>query len=260
MLCLKDIMYEARLELGEPNAFNWADIQLIHYANSVVKEISSTGGALTKYQSVTLQNVTNETEGLQETALDVEIDKVKSCKYFNGYLYDLEFHEWKTLQTGAITGSIPIYYYLKTSTKDLTPQVAATSNIQQIAIPPNTPFGTVYRTVIGCWPIPPQPAQLQVWYSYFHDYMLDPTDPCEIPQRFLRAITYGIMERALRTEKAHDEANEYKQMYEKYLDEYRIYCSRQRNADKPARYGTVTEPWRRNASSSIIVISPTGGS
>jgi hypothetical protein len=194
--------------------------------------------------------------GLQEAALDVEVDMVKSCKYFSGQLYDLEYHDWKSLQTGASTGSIPLYYYMKTDTHDLTPQSTNSSNIIDIPIgAANNPLGQAYRTVLGVWPIPPTPAQIEVWYSYIHPWMRDPTDMCEIPAMFMWGWCCGAIAKCLRIEKAIAEAQEYEAIFAQYCEKFRIYAGKQKQADRPARYGaTNQDPWRRSASSSVILI------
>lgn len=194
--------------------------------------------------------------GIQEAALPIEIDEVKACKFFSGQLFDLEFHDWKQLQTGASSGGIPIYYYIKTETRELTPQSTDTSDIIEVGLGPNMPLGDVFRTVLGVWPIPATPTDVHVWYSYFHPWMTDPTDPCSIPSRFLEGwAAYGIAA-CLEIEKAIPEADRYRAKFEAAKEEYRIYASKQKQGDKPARYGTTGEPWRRSASSSVIFLDP----
>ena len=254
-LRLKDGVYQVRTEIGELDPFNWSDYQIVNDLNFSAQSMCSTAGTLTKYQAVQLE--LNSTNGTQEAALDIEIDAVKGCKYFSGQLFDLEPHDWQSLQVGASTGSIPRWYYLKTSTRELTPQSTGTSNIVSYPIGPGMPTGETYRTVIGVWPIPPEPAQISLWYSYYHPYMQDPTDPCEIPPKFINAWAAGAIARCLRIEKAHAEADKYQQIHDAGAEAYRIYASRQRQTQKPARYGMVIEPWRQNASSSVILVDPT---
>jgi hypothetical protein len=257
-LRLKDGVYQVRSEIGELEEFNWTDYQIINDLNFSAQAMCSAAGTLTKYQSVQLLQAVDQTTqiGVQEAALDIEIDKVKGCKYFSGQLFDLEPHDWQSLQVGASTGSIPRWYYLKTSTRELTPQSTGTSNIVDIPLSPMMPGGDVFRTVIGVWPIPPEPANISLWYSYYHPYMQDPTDPCEIPPKFIKGWVAGAIARCLRIEKAHAEAQMYEQIHEAEMEKYRIYAGSQRQVQKPPRYGMVIEPWRQNASSSVILVDP----
>jgi hypothetical protein len=219
--------------------------------------MSSIATTLTKFENITLQLVqTADNIGLQEAALDPNIDQIKSVKYFMGQLFDLVPHDWKTLQEGSVVGSIPLYYYTKTSTKSLTPQVPTTTDIQQIPINPQIPQGSPFSQVIGVWPIPPNPSQLHVWYSYFHPWMDEPWSACEIPDRFLEGWAAYAIARCKRIENAHSESQMYVTAFDKACEDYRIYASTRRQSDKPARYGSAIEPWRRNPSSSVVVVDP----
>jgi hypothetical protein len=256
-LCLKDAVYQVRKTIGELQAFNWSDFQIVADLNYGAREMCSVAGSLTRYQQLSLS--LNATTGTQEVALDVEVDGVKACKYFSGQLFNLQYHDWKGLQIGAATGSIPLYYYLKTETRQLTPQASGTSNIAMTNIGPGSPLGEVYRTVLGVWPIPPNPAQIHAWYSYFHNWMSDPTDPCAIPSRFLWPWACYAIAKCKRMEQAIGEAQEYEGQFEAGKEQYRIYMGKQKQQDKPARYGMQDDLWRRNPSSSVVIVDPNSG-
>lgn len=251
-LSLKDIVYYVRTQIGELQQFMWSDDQIIFDVNNTVQEMCSIAGSLTKFQNLILP--VNGTTGSQEGPLDAEVDKIKSCKYFAGQEFPLEYSDWQTLQTGAATGSIPLYYYIKTDTRDLTPQSLGTSSIVESPIGPGTPLGETYRTVLGVWPLAPLPATIHVWYSYYHPWMEDPGDPCAIPRRFLRGIGAGVIARCLSIQKAYGEAQTFQQTFAEVTEQYRLYTGSQRQQDKPARYGTIVPPWRRSASSSVIFL------
>jgi hypothetical protein len=252
-LTLADGVYRVRSEIGELQQFNWSDYQIVTDLNVAAQEMSSVAGALTKFDNLVLTPGANGAQ--QEAFLNVEIDEVKACKYFQGTLFDLEYMDWRDVQVGTSTGSIPQIYYLKTSTREMTPQSTTTSDIVSVPILP----GGAFYTVLGVWPIPPEPANIHVWYSYFHPQMQYPSDPCEIPRRFLKGWAAGCIARCLRIEKAHAEADIYEAQFASYTEQYRIYASRQRNANKPARYGTQRSPWQNNPSSSVIVVDPYSG-
>jgi hypothetical protein len=250
----KDGYFKVRSKLGELNQSYWSDKQILMDLNIAARAMCSTAQSLTKYSAVQLQ--LNASNGTQEAPLPLDIDEVKSVKYFSGQLYSLEFHDWDSLQTGASTGSIPRYFYIKTDTTQLTPQNTGTSNIQNIPIGPQGPLGDEYRQVLGVWPIPPIPAQISVWYSYLHKWMQDPTDPCAIPYQFIDGWVAYVLREALRIEKAYDEAMIYDTMYKEVLAEYKIYAAKQRNGSKFAQYGVDQSPWRQDASSSVILVNP----
>jgi hypothetical protein len=259
-LRLKDAFFKVRSLLGELNQSYWSDQQIIMDLNTAARDMCSTAQTLTQEQDIALEQTTLEgtQTGLQEAALIVDIDEIKSCKYFSGQLYDLEYHDWDTLQLGASTGSIPLYFYIKTDTRQLTPQSTATSQILNIPIASDQ-LGDQYRQVIGVWPIPPEPATLSVWYSYLHRWMATPTDPCALPYQFLDGwVAYGVGQ-SLLIEKAYDEAATWMATYEKRKEAYRVFATRGRQGTKAASYGTQVPPWRRDASSSVIILSPTGG-
>ena len=255
-LTLADGVYYVRSEIGEPEQYNWSDYQIIKDLNWAAKKICSIGMTLTGFSNLDLGVSGSATVGLQEAFLPANVDQIKACKYFMGQLFDLEYHDWKSLQIGAIVGSIPRWYYTKTSAKSMTPQVPSTSDIQQIPVDPMLPGGTNYRQIIGVWPIPPNPSQIHVWYSYFHNDMNDPDDVCEIPDRFLEGWAAYAIARCKRIENAHSEAQAYTQQFQQTCEDVRIYSSTRRSSDRPARYGTIVEPWRQSASSSVVVVDP----
>jgi hypothetical protein len=71
----------------------------------------------------------------------------------------------------------------------------------------------------------------------------------------LQWAAYAISQ-CLEIEKAVPEADRWMNKFEAGCEEYRIYMSKQKQSDKPARYGVDEEWWKRNPSSSIIVVSP----
>lgn len=252
-LTLKDGVYHVRTEIGELEEFYWSDNQIIFDLNHAARRMCNTAGNLTKYQAVQLSI---NGDGSQEAPLDEEVNTVKACSYFSGQLFDLEPHDWKSLQTGAAVGSIPRWYYLKTDTLQLTPQNTGTSNISEYPIGPNNPFGTTYRTVVGVWPIPPEPAELHVWYSYIHRWMQDPLDPCAVYENYLEAWASYAIARCYRMQKAYAEAQEFMDKFVSGEEAFRVWQGKQRNSDQPARYGITSDPWRQSASSSVIFVDP----
>lgn len=253
----RDVVFKVRSKLGELNQSYWSDDQIEMDINTGAQDMCSVAGSLTRYQNLVLSQTTiaGTQIGIQEVALDVEIDEIKAVKYFSGQLFDLQFHEWDSLQIGASTGSIPIYFYIKTDSNELTPQSTGTSDIIDLPIGPGSPFGATYRDIIGVWPIPPEPANIHVWYSYMHRTMVDPTDPCAVPRRWLDTLVAYAVREGLLNEKAYGEAQLWDTKYQTGREEYRVWASRQRNGSSFPSYGAAQDlPWRRSASSSVILV------
>lgn len=256
-LALRHAVYQVRKTIGELEPFNWSDYQIIADLNYAAQEMCSVAGTLTRFQQLVLQQTLNGQTGItQETFLADDLDEIKAVKYFSGQLFDLDYCDWKVLQSGASTGSIPLYYYTKTGTRELTPQSTSTSDIVDVPIGPQNPLGDTYRTVIGVWPIPPTPATLHVWYSYMHTWMSNPNDNCVIPSRFLWAWSCGAISKCKEIEGDIVNAQRYDGIFRQGIEDYRVYAGKQKQGDRQARYGTAMEPWRRNPSSSVILVDP----
>ncbi len=251
-LTLHDAMYYTRTILGEAEAVRWSDAFLIDSLNARASEFQQAAGTITSFVNLPLA------QGIygQETPLPVEIDSVKSVKYFSGQLYPLERRSYEELQTGSFTGSIPIFYYIKEDATQLTPQTDS-GDIVATDLLPGGPVGAGFRQVLGVWPIPSAPSYVEVFYSYFHPWLSEPLSQSPIPRMFLPGWTAGTVADALKQEKAYAEAQGWEQMFSAQMEKYRQYSSKHKST-RPARYGKTDSPWRESASSSIILISPTG--
>jgi hypothetical protein len=245
-------MYYTRQILGEAEQVRWSDNFLIRSLNSRASEFQQAAGTITAFKKFPLGS------GIygQETPLDIETDSVKSVKYFSGQLYPLERRSYDELQTGAYTGSIPLWYYIKEDATQLTPQTN-TSDIVATDLLPGGPTGAGFNQVLGVWPIPNAATFVEVFYSYFHPYMREPLAQSPIPSMFLPGWTAGTIADALKVEKAYAEAMPWEKFFMDEMERYRLYASKHKS-NKPARYGQQKTPWRESASSSVILISPTG--
>lgn len=250
-LSLKNGVYLVRRTIGELNPYNWSDEQIVEDLNWAAQHMCTVAQNLTGFKQVVMQNTPG---GTQEQFLPADLDLIEGVKYFSGQLFDLQYNDWKTLQSGASTGSIPLYYYTKTDARELTPQSNATSDIVEVPIGPQSPLGDTYRTIIGVWPIPPQPATLHVWYTYYHRWMNNPTDPVAVPPQYLSNWAAYAIAKCKEIEGDFTAVQYYNQVFEKGVEDFRIYSCKRKQADSPARYGLAGEPWRRNPSSSVIVV------
>jgi hypothetical protein len=251
-LTLHDAMYYTRQILGEAEAIRWSDAFLIASLNARASQFQNAAGSITGFANLPLA------QGIygQETVLPRTVDTVKSVKYFQGSLYALERRSYDELQSGNFTGSIPLWYYIKEDATQLTPQ-AAGGDIEATDLLPGGPQGAGFYQVLGVWPIPSAPTFVEVFYSYFHPYMHDTLDQSPIPTMFLPGWTAGTIADCLKVEKAYAEAQGWEQMFATEMEKYRQYSSKHKSS-KPARYGQTRQPWRESASSSVILISPTG--
>lgn len=248
-LTLKDAHYYTRQMLRELKPRRWSNNFVNFVLNARAADFCLPAGSTTWFINVPLgQGVFG-----QEGPLPIDLDAVKSAKFFSGQLYPLEFKDWDELQTGAYTGSIPYWYYIKTDTKQLTPQVAG-SDIQVTDLSPSISPGATFQQVIGVWPIPAAAGQIHVWYSGYHPQLNEPSSQSPIPRAFLMGWAAGAIADCLRNESAFAEADKWETFYTQKKEEYRVYCQRQKQITTPATYGKSQMPWRDSASSSIILV------
>jgi hypothetical protein len=247
---LRDGVYQVRTAIGELQPKRWSDAQIIYDLNTAAQEMCAEANFLTGFSNIPLA------AGIQEGPLPVELDQIKSCKFFAGQLYDLAPNDWGTLQTGAFTGSIPLWFYTKTGSQQLTPQTIG-SDITEIDLNPLNPQGADYYTILGVWPIPQVAGQIHVWYSYFHKVMSTPLSPCAIPRKFLKGWAAYAIARCWQIMNAYNQAAYYEQIYQTQKEEFRIWASTHNQLVRPGRYGALEEPWRQSASSSVILVDQT---
>lgn len=249
-LNLQSGVYHVRTAIGELQENRWSDAQIVYDLNTSAQEMCSVANLITGFANVPYD------ASLQEAVLPVEMDQIKAVKYFAGQLYDLEPSNFQTLQSGSYTGSIPLWFYVKTATKVLTPQVD-TSDIQLYDLEPSNPAGQDYRTVIGIWPIPSIAGEIHCWYDEFHKVMANPLDTCAVPRRFLSAWAAYAISRCWEIMRDWEGAERYKAIYEKGKEEMRIWAQTKNQHARPTKYGMDEAPWRQSASSSVILVDQT---
>lgn len=249
-LTLRDGVYHVRTAIGELQQARWSDAQIIYDLNTAAQEMCSVANLVTGFS-----NVQYSIEA-QEAALPVEVDQIKAVKYYSGQLFDLVPSDFQTLQTGSFTGSIPLYYYIKTATQVLTPQVDS-GDIEETDLNPANPQGLDFKTVIGIWPIPQTAGQIHCWYAAYHPVMSKPLDPCAVPRRFIQPWAAYAISRCWRIAQNVDMANDYTALYEKGKEDMRIWAMTHNQVSRPAKYGMQDAPWRQSASSSVILVDQT---
>jgi hypothetical protein len=258
-LTLRDAHYLVRTQIGELEQFRWTDSFINFSLNYRAAEFYLPSGLSTFFVNVPL---TSTASGGQEGVLPVQLDSIKDVKYFSGQLFPLEYIDWQEVQQGSATGSIPLYYYVKTDANQMTP-MAATSDIVPTDLFPQQ-GGADYQQIIGVWPIIPTGGtgvvgsqQVHVWYSAYHPILVEPQSRSPIPRAFLQGWASGTIADCLSAEKMFGEAQPYQAFFDRRKEEYRIYATKHKNSNKTLKYGANTPPWRRSASSSIIIVDPT---
>lgn len=249
-LTLRDAHYYVRSIIGELEQFRWSDAFINFSLNNHAQEFYSAGGLSTQFYNVPV------IAGTQEGVLPIELDQVKDVSYFSGQLFKLEYKDWSELQTGAFTGSIPIWYYVKTDSMQTT-GMDSSSDITTTNLFPQVPGGANIQQVIGVWPIIATAGEIHVWYSQYHPFMKQPKDISPIPRMFLDGWAAGAIADCLRTEKAYAEADGWDQLFMRRKEDYRIYASTHKQTSGFKTYGVQADPWRTSASSSIILVDQT---
>src|ERR1700735_792915 len=98
-LSLRDVHYIVRSQIGELEENRWTDAFINFCINTRAQDFCMPAGLSTFYTSLPVNDN-------QEAVLPVDLDTVKTVKYFAGQLFPLTYHEWDDLQTGAFVGSI----------------------------------------------------------------------------------------------------------------------------------------------------------
>jgi hypothetical protein len=252
-LTLRDGHYFTRSMVGELEQFRWSDAFINFSLNNRAQDFCLPAGLSTWFYNVPLA------AGSQEGPLPIDLDQVRAVKFFAGQLFPLQYKDWDELQTGAFTGSIPLWFYIKTDTTQLTPQQIG-SDIAVIDLLPANPQGGDYRQVIGVWPILEATGNIHVWYTAYHPLMTEPQSKCMIPRPFLDGWAAGAIADCLRIEKAYSEADIWEARFAMRKEAYRVYAQTHKQVSQEMRYGYDEAPWRDSASSSVILIDqfPTG--
>jgi hypothetical protein len=247
-LNLGDILYQVRNDLGEITPNFWSNSELIYHINTGAKAMCR------KAQNLNSGEVVSYAEGQQEAALSVDVDMITYIAYFSGQLFPLAPISENQVKFGGYMTGIPYYFYVKTDTLLMFPQVSGGDmQIQPVpqAVQGNNPDP---RTVIGLWPIPAMSTQVNFEYIPLHPFVTKPLDPIRIPDEFVDGVVYYAMSRALRKEKAFDEADRYLQLFQNQSDDFMGYSVMQKQVAGTIMYGDNTPPiWARGSSSVIMV-------
>jgi hypothetical protein len=245
---LRDYVYMVRNKLGELTPNLWSDQELIYDINVGAKIMCSAAQNLTATENVLYpQNV-------QEQPLSVDVDMITYIAYFSGQLFPLAPIAEQQVKFGGFMSGIPYYFYVKTDTLIMSPQVSGgdmqIQNVPQ-AVQGNTPDA---RTVVGLWPIPSETTEVHFEYIATHPFVTNPLDPIKVPDRFNHGVVAYAVARAKEKESAFDEADRYDAQHEKIRDAFVSYMVAQKQVAGTAMYGDNIPPiWARGSSTVILV-------
>lgn len=245
---LRDGVISVRARLGENVAFKWSNENIIADLNESAKRMCSIAQNVNAYFEPALA------ANAQETWLPTIADTITAVGYYQGQLFQLAPVNENDVKWGGFSGSTPSYFYVRTDTRVLTPQVAL-GQISYTTIP--NQIDPV--TVIGTWPVTAEATVLNVWCTIFHPVMRNPIDPCSIPDRFKDAWTAFAIGRGKEKESAYQEADRFFQLHDKGTEEFRQYMMLQRQAVAPPSYGNMTPSFLNRPSSTVLIVGNNPG-
>ena len=213
---LLDGIFSVRNKLGELEPNLWSDYEITIELSTSARRMCSAAQYL---QSFVTFNSTVDAAGnwAQEYILPLDVDQIIGAAYFSGVIFPLLPAPRESLQLGGKVGGIPWYFYVKKTTKVLTPQLQnATIALQPIS--PN--IGQNSRTVIGLNPIPNSEIPIYIWYQQWHPDLKELTDEVQIPDRFKNGwIAYAVA-RCKEKESGYQEAQYWDAIHDKQTQEF----------------------------------------
>jgi hypothetical protein len=213
-LLLRDGVYQTRIRLGELQPDYWSDEEIIYDLNHAAQDLCSSAGNLTDFRKVPFP------EGVQEVALDVAVDQIISVSYYSGQLFQIPaLNEAAQVQVANQVTGIPIAWYTKTATRVLSPQ-GVSGDIMPSSLTPSNQTGQDYVTVLGLWPLPIAPYEINLSFVAFHPFVTKPLDPMAVDARFARTWVAYAVARGKEKESAFEEAQYFQAQYDAGKQEF----------------------------------------
>lgn len=255
-IALRDIVFDVRELLGEQVPNYWNPNTIIADINEALQDVCSYCQNLETIIQFPWPVVPGTTVIAQEALLPVNLDQIIWCGYYSGQFFQLnQLQDDSVLVANRVSG-IPIGFYTRTDTQQILTQGGG-NNTGDMLVTQVNPFPTMnadYYTALGFWPIPQQRLNTTIMATRFHPPVSKPLDRCGVPLRFKGAITSFVMEKALRKQRAHDEANIYQTKYEKKREEMNYYYITNKVLKGGPEYGGTLWPTLARGSSSVIFI------
>jgi hypothetical protein len=191
----------------------------------------------------------------QEYALPIDLDQIIGMSYFLGTVFPINPVDRAGVQLGGHVGGIPWYFYIKMSSRTLTPQI----NDGSIAmIPLAGELSNEYRTIIGLYPIPQSGIPVYLWYIEVHPTLKNPMDYVAIPDRFALAWYSYAIARLKEKEGALTDAAYWQKLHDEGCEEFVQWAMDNNQQLVPVTYGNKPlPPTFLRGSSSVIVVAQT---
>lgn len=251
---LRDGLIAVRNKIGEIVPQFWSDEDLVADLNVSARRMCSAAQYL---QSFATFNTTTDANGnsAQEYILPKDVDQITGAAYYSGVVYPLTPVAREAIQLGGLVQGIPFYFYIKKTTKVLTPQIS-TGIISQ---PISGNEGDA-RTVIGLYPIPNSPLPVYIWYQQWHPDLEHTYDEVQIPDRFkLPWVAYAVA-RAKEKEDDITSAQYYDSMHERGIQEFIEYQMTNGQEITPPIYSNrPVPPYFLRGANTVLVIAQNPG-
>lgn len=255
-VALRDIVFDIRELLGEQIPNFWNPVTIIADINEALNDVCSYCQNLETIIQFPWPTVPGSTILAQEAMLPVGLDNIIWCGYFSGQFFQLNpLADDSVLVANRVQG-IPVGFYTRTDTQQILTQGGGnnTGDMQITSANPFPGMSSDYFTALGFWPIPNQQLNTTIMATRFHPAVKDPLDRCGIPLRFKQSVVSFVMEKALRKQRAHDEANIYQAKYEKVREQMNNYYITNKQLKGGPEYGGTLWPTLARGSSSVIFI------
>lgn len=150
-LTLHDGVYQTRVKLGELIENFWKNGDIIYDLNYAAQDMCSEAQYLELPVQFLWPNVPGTLVPIQEAPLQPWIDQILSVAIYSGQLFQLQAVDASDVQVASKVGNIPLLFYTKTGSTQLSPQGAGpnTGDISVFPIMPNLPNNPEFQTVLG---------------------------------------------------------------------------------------------------------------
>ena len=245
MSTLKDGVTYVRSKLGEGRVWYFDNNSIIKDLNiSAIKICSRAQFLRSTWSSVTGNITTNTTQfqgkPAQEYQMPGDCDVPTGAKINFGILYPLMLMPQEQIQIGGYVSAVPFSAYTRRGIL-LTSQVPGGGELVY-APSPTLARGNMSTWIIGFYPIPQSNYDFFVDYVQFHPPMVNPLDPCLIPDDFFDIwVSYAV---AQGKEKEGDDqgADRYMQKFTSGLDMFKDKQAAAMTSMVPPMYGGGGNP------------------
>jgi hypothetical protein len=252
---LRDGVLAVRNNIGEIVPQFWSNDFIVDALNVSARAMTSEAQSLQTFATFNTKQLPSGVWA-QEYILPGDIDQIIGAAYLSGVVFPLTPVPRESVQLGSYVGGIPMYFYEKQYTQELTHQTP--TGIEMEAINPNDLAGS--RCTIGFYPVPQQVLPVYIWYQQWHPQMKNPTDLCLIPDKFKQGwIAYAVA-RCKEKEAAMQEAQYWDGVHMRVKQEFVDWrITNGQEITPPTFSNRPLPPYFLRGASSVIVVAQNPG-